>query len=73
MGLTCWLGRWCVALSVRGGGEYLHFPMGRETVMSPATWEEGEWPFVDPIRGIAEGWPLVERNTDVEGIGWVTY
>ncbi|KAL2114482.1 hypothetical protein VUR80DRAFT_5967 [Thermomyces stellatus] len=64
---------WCVALSVRGGNEYLHFPMGRETVLSPATWEEGEWPLVDPIRGTMEGWPMAERNTDVDGIGrWVS-
>lgn len=37
--------------------------------MSPATWEEGEWPFVDPIKGTMEGWPMAERNTGVEGLG----
>lgn len=58
-----------MALSVRGGPEYLHFPMGRETVMAPATWEEGEWPFIDPVRGTMGGWPMAERNTDVDGIG----
>lgn len=58
-----------MALSVRGGDEYLNFPMGRETVMSPATWEESEWPIVNPIRGTMEGWPMAERNTDVEGLG----
>lgn len=42
--------------------------MGRETVMAPATWGEGEWPFVDPIRGTMTGWPT-ETNTDVDGIG----
>lgn len=56
-------------MSVRGGPEYLHFPMGRETVMAPATWEEGEWPYVDPISGTMEGWPMAKRNKDVEGIG----
>ncbi|SPN99011.1 related to beta-xylosidase [Cephalotrichum gorgonifer] len=64
---------WCVALSVRGGSVYLNFPMGRETVMAPARWEEGEWPFVDHVKGTMEGWPMPERNTDVEGIGrWVS-
>lgn len=61
--------RWCVALSVRGGAEYLHFPMGRETVLAPARWEEGEFPVVDQIKGTMEGWPMPEENTSLEGIG----
>ncbi|KEZ38838.1 hypothetical protein SAPIO_CDS10883 [Scedosporium apiospermum] len=64
---------WCVALSVRGGAEYLHFPMGRETVLAPARWEEGEFPVVDQIKGTMEGWPMPEENTSLEGIGrWVS-
>lgn len=64
---------WCVALSVRGGDDYVHFPMGRETVMAPASWGEGEFPVIDSIQGTMEGWPMPEENLDVDGVGrWVS-
>jgi hypothetical protein len=43
--------------------------MGRETVLAPARWEEGEFPVVDQIKGTMKGWPMPEENTSVEGIG----
>ena len=49
---------WGVALSTRSGPEYEVFPMGRETVMSPVTWENGSWPVWSNIRGVMSGWPL---------------
>lgn len=58
-----------MALSVRGGDDYVHFPMGRETVMAPASWGEGEFPVIDSIQGTMQGWPMPEENLDVDGIG----
>ncbi|KAI8958721.1 beta-xylosidase [Daldinia sp. FL1419] len=45
---------WGVALAVRAGGSYgespyfANFPLGRETVLTPVTWEEGGWPVFTP-------------------------
>jgi hypothetical protein len=45
--------------------------MGREAVLFPATWEEGEWPVLEPVRGAIEvqGRKLPERTLDVPGDG----
>lgn len=46
--------------------------MGRETVLAPARWEEGEWPVVQPVRGVMSG-PLMEEDRGItvgEG-GWI--
>lgn len=42
---------WGAALATRSGPAWRVYPMGRETVLLPVTWEEGEWPILDPIRG----------------------
>ncbi|KAK1640103.1 glycosyl hydrolase [Colletotrichum phormii] len=60
---------WCVALSTRSGPEWLNFPMGRETVMTSATWSEGEWPYFTPIEGKMSGWEMPLENLDIEGSG----
>ncbi|KAE8335656.1 hypothetical protein BDV24DRAFT_171145 [Aspergillus arachidicola] len=54
---------WAVALSTRSGPEWKNYPMGRETVLAPATWDEGEWPVVQPVRGQMQG-PLPRENKD---------
>ncbi|EIN10122.1 hypothetical protein PUNSTDRAFT_101826 [Punctularia strigosozonata HHB-11173 SS5] len=37
---------WAVALATRNGS--VDFPMGRETVLVPVVWEEGQFPVFDP-------------------------
>ncbi|KAK9422274.1 putative Glycoside hydrolase family 43 protein [Seiridium unicorne] len=60
---------WGVALSTRSGPEWEVYPMGRETVLYPVTWEEGEWPVLQPVQGIMSGWPLPPTTRDVPGDG----
>jgi beta-xylosidase len=60
---------WGVALATRSGPEYKHYPMGREAVLYPATWDEGEWPVLQPVRGEMSGWPLPPQTRDVPGVG----
>ncbi|RYP72006.1 hypothetical protein DL771_004475 [Monosporascus sp. 5C6A] len=60
---------WGVALSVRSGPSYLHFPMVRETVMVPVTWSTREFPVWSPVRGEMSGWPFPPENTDAKGPG----
>lgn len=63
---------WGVALATRSGPEWEIYPMGRETVLFPVTWEEGEWPILAPIRGTMAG-PLPAENLDIPGDGhWIT-
>lgn len=57
---------WASALAVRAGGLYGedpgpyfgNLPMGRETVLTPVSWPEGEFPVFAPVRGELSGWPL---------------
>jgi beta-xylosidase len=60
---------WGVALATRGGSDWHIYPMGRETVLFPVTWEEGGWPVADPVRGEMQGWPLPATDLDVPGKG----
>ncbi|GAT29299.1 arabinofuranosidase [Aspergillus luchuensis] len=63
---------WAVALSTRSGPAWKNYPMGRETVLAPARWEEGEWPVVQPVRGMMSG-PLMSEDRGIavgEG-GWI--
>ncbi|ETS75452.1 hypothetical protein PFICI_12396 [Pestalotiopsis fici W106-1] len=60
---------WGVALSTRCGPAYEIYPMGRETVLYPVTWAEGEWPILDRIQGIMNGWPLPGSTRNVPGDG----
>lgn len=59
---------WAVALAWRSGPEAKIYPMGRETVLTPVTWNEGEWPIIEPIRGIESGWYL-PPNKSIPGNG----
>ncbi|KXX73505.1 Non-reducing end alpha-L-arabinofuranosidase BoGH43B [Madurella mycetomatis] len=60
---------WAVALSTRSGPDYLHFPMGRETIMTPVSWPEGEFPTFTPVTGKVSGWPMPPAATDIRGVG----
>ncbi|KAF1833758.1 xylosidase : arab-like proteininofuranosidase [Decorospora gaudefroyi] len=64
---------WGVALAVRSGPEWETFPMGRETVLYNATWEEGAWPRLEnPIEGEMRGWSLPAIIQHLPGDGpWV--
>ena len=62
---------WGVALATRSGPAWEVYPMGRETVLVPAKWEEGQWPVLEPVRGRMSG-PLLTKNKDIPGDGhWV--
>lgn len=62
---------WGIALATRSGPEWDVYPMGRESVLFPVTWDEDEWPVVDQIRGTMRG-PLPAENLDVPGDGvWI--
>ncbi|KAL3459017.1 glycosyl hydrolase, partial [Aspergillus heterothallicus] len=52
---------WGVALSTRSGPEWENYPMGRETVLVPGVWEEGEWPVFSQVRGVMRG-PLPRKH-----------
>ncbi|VUC29928.1 unnamed protein product [Clonostachys rosea] len=68
---------WASALAVRAGGSYGeapgpyfgNLPMGRETVLTPVTWNEGEFPIFDPIKGNMTGWPLPSESVPEQGEG----
>ena len=53
---------WGVCLATRSGPEYKIYPMGREAVLFPVTWNKGEWPVLQPIRGQMSGWALPPPN-----------
>jgi beta-xylosidase len=64
---------WGVALSIRRNDNESEqaYPMGRETVLFPITWEENEWPVLQPVRGEMSG-PLPPPSRDIPGNGpWV--
>ena len=61
---------WGVALATRSGPAYKSYPMGRETVLYPVTWTSGdEWPLLQPVRGVMEGWQLPPPTRDLPGDG----
>ncbi|OJJ94756.1 hypothetical protein ASPACDRAFT_1877381 [Aspergillus aculeatus ATCC 16872] len=59
---------WGVALATRSGPAWEIYPMGRETVLYPAQWEEGAWPQLQPVRGRMRG-PLPPSSRAVQGQG----
>jgi beta-xylosidase len=59
---------WGVALATRSGPDWFIYPMGRETVLYPVTWD-GEWPVLSPVRGIMDHAPLPPANKNVSGDG----
>ncbi|KAI1338440.1 glycosyl hydrolase [Xylariaceae sp. FL0016] len=60
---------WGVALSTRSGPAYLDYPMGRETVMVPVKWDEGEFPIWSQVEGQMTGWAMPPVNTSIDGPG----
>ncbi|KAF8590711.1 glycoside hydrolase family 43 protein [Ramaria rubella] len=59
---------WAVALSTRSGPDFVYYPMGRETVLTPVTWKTGNWPTFTPVRGEENG-PLPVENKNIVGEG----
>ncbi|CZR67137.1 related to beta-xylosidase [Phialocephala subalpina] len=59
---------WAVALSVRQGPDG-SYPMGRETTLTPVTWNEGEWPVFTNVTGKMNGWHLESDAPVAEGEG----
>jgi hypothetical protein len=60
---------WAVALSTRSGPDFLNYPMGRETVMTPVSWPAGEFPVFEPVSGMMNGWRLPTPALIPEGDG----
>ncbi|KAK1760276.1 Non-reducing end alpha-L-arabinofuranosidase BoGH43A [Echria macrotheca] len=61
---------WGMCLATRGGPDWKVYPMGREAVLFPVTWEEGQWPVLQPVRGRMSGWPsLPAPSKDIPGNG----
>ncbi|KAF9041681.1 glycoside hydrolase family 43 protein [Panaeolus papilionaceus] len=60
---------WGVALSTRSGPDFVYYPMGRETVLTPVTWNNGEFPIFTQVNGMESGWPLPAPNRNIPGNG----
>lgn len=60
---------WGMALATRSGRNGPSYPMGRETVLFPVTWNTGEWPIMQPVRGKMNGWKLPAASRDIPGDG----
>ncbi|KAL3442678.1 glycosyl hydrolase [Aspergillus insuetus] len=59
---------WGVALAMRLNLADLAQQMGRETVLCPVTWDDGEWPVESQVEGSVSAWPLPEP--DGHGNDW---
>lgn len=60
---------WGVALSTRAGPEFTVYPMGRETVLTAVTWDEGAWPVFTNVSGVETAWPLPPTQLVQQGEG----
>jgi beta-xylosidase len=60
---------WGMCLATRSGPQYRSYPMGRETVLFPVTWDKDQWPVLQPVRGQMSGWQLPATSRDVPGDG----
>lgn len=60
---------WGMCLAIRSGKEYLNYPMGRESVLFPVTWEKDDWPVLQPVQGRMSGWSLPPTDLDLPGEG----
>jgi beta-xylosidase len=60
---------WGTALATRVGRNGTSYPMGRETVLFPVTWNTGDWPIMQPVRGKMNGWALPATTRDIAGEG----
>jgi beta-xylosidase len=47
---------WGSALATRSGPQWHNYPMGREAVLFPVTWNKDQWPVMQPVRGRMDGW-----------------
>ncbi|GIZ46057.1 hypothetical protein CKM354_000919700 [Cercospora kikuchii] len=63
---------WGSGLATRSGPEWEIYPMGRETVLYAASWD-GDWPVLDPVRGVMHGWPLPSPSQALPAIGPYTW
>jgi beta-xylosidase len=64
---------WSVALSTRGGPAFKIYPMGRETILTNATCEDGTWPVIhNPVRGVMNGRPLPKKDQSLPEGGSVS-
>lgn len=59
---------WVVATTTRSGPKSTHYPMGRESVLVPVSWDEGAWPVASPVRGTMTG-PLPNFGKKPTGSG----
>ncbi|KAI0400473.1 glycoside hydrolase family 43 protein [Xylaria palmicola] len=60
---------WGMCLATRSGPAWQVYPMGREAVLFSATWAEGEWPVLQPVRGRMSGWALPPASRRLPGDG----
>lgn len=60
---------WGQCLGVRSGPSGSVYPMGRETSLFNVTWEEGEWPELQPVRGRMHTSLLPPADRHVPGDG----
>ncbi|KAF2755191.1 glycoside hydrolase family 43 protein [Pseudovirgaria hyperparasitica] len=60
---------WGVALSTRSGPKYENYPMGRETIMVPVTWDEGKFPVFSNATGAIETRVLPTKDVEIKGTG----
>ncbi|KAK7413581.1 hypothetical protein QQX98_007516 [Neonectria punicea] len=60
---------WGLCLATRTGPSLGISPMGREAVLFNATWNKGEWPVLQPVRGRMPGSKLPLENRNVGGRG----
>ncbi|EEU38124.1 uncharacterized protein NECHADRAFT_95941 [Fusarium vanettenii 77-13-4] len=58
---------WGLCLATRSGSRVS--PMGREAVLFNATWEKGEWPVLQPVRGRMPSGLLPKPSRNVPGRG----
>jgi len=60
---------WGMCLATRGGPDWKVYPMGREAVLFPVTWEKDAWPVLQPARGRMSGWELPPPSREIPGEG----
>jgi beta-xylosidase len=44
-------------------------PMGREAVLTPVTWNKGDWPVFSQVRGTMSAWALPPPAHNIPGSG----
>lgn len=60
---------WGLCLALRVGPAFAIMPMGREAVLFNATWEDNEWPSLQPVRGLMPGDRLPVVHMQAPGAG----